>query len=455
MTLIQSIASWRPRTPFYYGWLILGTAAVATYSSTGVTQLVMGGIQTFILEDTGWDRSTIAFTASSGTWVAGFVTPFVGRLADRYGPRMLMPAAAFVVGVCFFAIAETSVVWQFYVANIAGRAIANPFLIGVVPRTAAVNFFQRRRSLAIGISAMARPIGGAINIQLISIIAVAFSWRAGYQYMGALALAMVIPLFLIMRRRPEDIGLQPDGDAVAGLRARPGAPHTNRPPLSQSAPGQTQGSVPTEPGPNRREFDWRAGEAIRTSTFWFIVLAEAFIVMTSSSVNFQVVPYLIDSGLSRAIAAGALSISSLLGALANPLWGVLSDRYSPKKLMISVLALAALFALLFLLIDSPGQNFFIVTAWGASAGGLTILGSMMIANYFGRASYGSITGIMGPVQTGALGLGPIFGALLISFTGSYTALFISALAAYCVAFVLIYSIRTPTLPRRATQGAGD
>lgn len=439
MTLLKSIASWRPRTPFYYGWLILGTAAVATYSSTGVTQLVMGGVQTFILEDTGWDRSTIAFTASSGTWVAGFVTPFVGRLADRYGPRALMPIAVFIVGVCFFAIAETSVIWQFYVANIVGRAIANPFLIGVVPRTAAVNFFQRKRNLAIGISAMARPIGGAINIQLISIIAVAFSWRVGYQYMGALALAMVIPLFLIMRRRPEDIGLQPDGDGR----------HTHRSPGGQASDaGQKQSDATDGPEPIIRQFDWRAGEAVRTSTFWFIVLAESLIVMTSSSVNFQVVPYLVDSGLSQAIAAGALSISSLIGALANPLWGVLSDRYSPKKLMIGVLALTGMFALMFLVIDSPEQSFFVVIAWGAAAGGLTILGSMMLANYFGRASYGSITGLVGPIQTGALGLGPTFGALLISFTGEFSALFISALAAYLAAFVLIFSIRTPRPPQR-------
>jgi MFS family permease len=430
VSLVRAIANWRPRTPFYYGWLVLGTAAVGAYSSTGVTQLVMGGIQSFILEDTGWDRSTVAFTSTAGTWVAGLLSPFAGRLADRYGPRGLMPAGAFIVGVCFFVIAGTHTIWQFYLANIIGRAIANPLLIGVVPRTVAVNFFQRRRNLAIGLTSMARPVGGAINIQLVSIIAIALSWRVAYQYMGALALALVIPLFLIMRRRPEDVGLQPDGDA----------PHQA---------GESQGKRTARRSAIAKEFDWRPGEAVRTSTFWLILMAESFIILTSGSVNFQIVPYLIDSGLSRPVAAGALSISSLLGAFAGPVWGSLSDRFSPRRLMLTVMVITGAFASLFLFIHSGQQSFFVVIVWGAASGGLNVLGSMMMAQYFGRASYGSITGLMGPIQTGALGLGPTFGALLLNATGGYTALFLSALAAYVLALALIYNVRPPRLPRRA------
>ena len=171
MTLIKTIADWRPRTPFYYGWLILAMSAVGTYAATGSTQLVFGGVQNFIFEDMGWDRSTIAYAVTAGTWASGLITPFVGTLADRYGPRGLMPIAAFIAGLCFFAIAGMQAVWHFYAAYIVARTIASPMLVGVVPRTAAVNFFNRRRNLALGISAMARPFGGAINIQIFSLIA--------------------------------------------------------------------------------------------------------------------------------------------------------------------------------------------------------------------------------------------------------------------------------------------
>jgi MFS family permease len=187
LAIIRAISGWTPRTPVYYGWVVLTMAALGTYASNGVSQIVLGGVQNLISADTGWDRSTIAFAVTTGTWVSGLLTPIFGRLADRHGPRGLMPAAALVTGLCFFALAGSRGLWQFYTAYIVARAIGNPNLVGVVPRTVAVNFFQRRRNLALSITSTFRPISGAVNIQLISLIAVAFSWRAAYRYLGVFA----------------------------------------------------------------------------------------------------------------------------------------------------------------------------------------------------------------------------------------------------------------------------
>ena len=279
MTLLKTIADWRPRTPFYYGWLILAMSAVGTYAATGSTQLVFGGVQNFIFEDMGWDRSTIAYAVTAGTWASGLITPFVGRLADRYGPRGLMPIAAFIAGVSFFAIGGMQTVWHFYAAYIVARTIASPMLVGVVPRTAAVNFFSRRRNLALGISAMARPFGGAINIQIFSLIAIAASWRAAFHVQGIISLLIVIPLFLVMRRRPSDIGLQPEGTAESTSHAiaHPTAP------AAQVA--------------SRTQQDWTASQASRTPAFWLIIAAESLVILMSGTINFQIVPYLRDIGI--------------------------------------------------------------------------------------------------------------------------------------------------------------
>ena len=145
MSYFSTITDWRPHPPFYYGWLVLGTAALGTFAATGVAQIVLGGIQNLIFEDMGWDRGTIAYAVTIGTLASGFLSPFVGRLADRYGPRGLMPLGVVILGICLFGIAGIGAVWHFYVAFIIGRAIANPILTGVVPRTAAVNFFRRKR----------------------------------------------------------------------------------------------------------------------------------------------------------------------------------------------------------------------------------------------------------------------------------------------------------------------
>lgn len=430
--------------PFYYGWLILAVSAAGTYAATGATQLVLGGVQNFIFEDMGWERSTIAYAVTAGTWASGLLTPFVGRLADRYGPRGLMPLAAFIAGLCFFAIAGIQAVWHFYAAYIIARAIANPMLVGVVPRTAAVNFFSRRRNLALGISAMARPFGGAINIQIFSLIALASSWRVAYRVQGVTALVLVIPLLLVMRRRPSDIGLQPDGIPVR---------QTASPVAQSSRPDRAERSAShaSQPSATPREFDWRASEAAATPAFWLIVAAEALVILISGTINFQVVPYLRDAGISPALAAGALSVSSLLGSLGNPFWGWLSDMFSPRRLALITLAASGLAVALFLFTPQGAASVAAVIVYGALSGGLNILGQMMIAQYFGRASFGSITGLMGPFQTGALGFGPTFGALLFRATGGYRAIFLCGVVSYIIALGCILAARPARLPKRARQ----
>ena len=434
MTFPKAIALWRPRTPFYYGWLVLGMAALGAFAATGVAQVVLGGVQTFIFEDMGWDRSTIAFGVTAGTWSAGLLTPFVGRLVDRHGPRVLMPVAALIVGGCFFALSRIGAVWHFYAAYIVGRAIANPNLIGVVPRTVAVNFFRRKRNLALGLTSMARPVGGAINIQIISLIAQASSWRVAYRFLGLFSVVLAVPLFLIMRGTPEEVGLLPDGDTK---------PRSGHVPRAPSAVPQTGGPAVVP------EFDWRAREAALTHAFWLVVIAEALIISAAGAIGFQIVPYLMDAGLSQVAAAGALSLSSLLGALGNPGWGYLSDRFSPRRMALVAVGLTALTTSLLLATDSGLVGFFVIVLWGMASGGLSILGSMILAQYFGRASYGSITGLVGPFQTGALGLGPSLGAVLFRVTQGYTALFLYGLIAYPIAALLLCAARAPRLPPRA------
>jgi sugar phosphate permease len=400
---------------------------MGTYAATGSAQLVLGGVQNFIFEDMGWDRSTIAYAVTAGTWTSGFLTPFIGRLADKYGPRGLMPIAALIAGLAFLALGGIQSVWQFYLAYIIARAIPNPILVGVVPRTAAVNFFRRKRNLAMGISAMARPFGGSINIQIFSLIANAYSWRTAYRIHGMVALVIVLPLLVVMRRRPSDIGLEPDGDQPEAI-------------LDQSTLQRRDSA---------REFSWTATEAAVTWSFWLIVVAESLVTLTSGTINFQIVPYLRDSGASVAMAAIGLSLSSLLGSLGNPFWGYLSDRFSPRKMLLGLLSLTCVAVALFLVIPNSNAAFAVVVFYGTVAGGLNILGNMMIAQYFGRTSFGSISGLVGPFQTGALGFGPTLGALIFAYTGSYTWLFLFGLVGYLGALGCMIFARAPRLPQRA------
>ena len=425
MELFKRATSWTPKTTIYYGWIVIAVGALGTYASSGSAQVTLAGIQTLIFEDTGWDRSTIALGITIGTWVAGLLTPVFGKIADTHGPRLAMPLTSLIVGVCFYWIGGMSAIWHFYVAYIIARGLGNPVLIGVMPRTVAVNFFDRKRNLALGIVSMARPCFGAINVQLITLISTWSSWRTAYKLLGVYSILLTIPLSLFIRKDPESIGLLPDGE---------------KPKLSNQ-----ESFIKSEEVADIDKHIWAAREAAKTFTLWAIVSAEFLIILTSGTIGFQLVPYLHESGLPISMAALAWTISTLLNAFSNPIWGFLSDIYSPRKLVLSAMPICLVVTSIFLLIDGGYPGFACVVIWGAASGGLNVLGGMIIANYFGRHSFGSISGIMGPFQIIGLGLGPIIGAIMYDATGGYMYLFAFAIITYIAATILFFFAKPPKM----------
>ena len=431
MSTLDAIRGWRPKTPFYYGWLVLAMCALGTFAGTGISQVVLGGIQGFIFEDTGWTRSTLALGVSIGTWSGGLTAPIVGRLADRYGPRWLMPIGLVIVGISFFWLAGVHSVWQFYVAYTVGRAVSNPVLIGVVPRTAAVNFFRRQRNISLALTGMFRPVSGAINIQIISAIAVAHSWRTAYRYLGVLSFVLVLPLALVLRRRPEDIGLLPDGELHEGSPLPGGA--GPRPALGGAGD----------------ELSWPLREVLGTRTFWLIGGTAALVTLGSSTIGFSIVPYLNEeAGLSIAQAAGVLSLSTAL-SVSSLGWAVMADRFTPKVCLVVALVATASAIFYLLTVGSLVGAYGFSLIWGVSTAAIGVLEHMMLAQYFGRGSYGSIIGTLGPLQTGALGLGPTLGAWVRDLTKSYRGIQLGMAAVFLCAALLVLLIRPPGIPRSA------
>lgn len=435
---IRGVVDWRPRTPFYYGWLILAVSFVAAFSASSVSQVVLGGVQIFITDDTGWSKSSISFAVTLGTWCSGLVAPFAGRITDRHGPRWLMPVALVVVGTALVSLWGVHSIVHFYVAYILSRAVSNPIIIGIVPRTTAVNFFRRRRNIALALTSMARPVSGAINIQLISFIASRQGWRVAYGYLGVMSFLMVIPLAVIMRRRPEDIGMLPDG-------ARPGTVS------AQLSAGTGGGGGRGQPDPlSIPEFSWTVSEVVHTRAFWFIVSTAVLGTLASSGVGFSLVPYLYEeAGISRAQAVGVLSFGTVL-AVANLGWGYLADLITPRRCLVVIMLVTAMLTLYLVVVGSVLTAFIFALLWGVFSGSVGTLEHMVLAQYYGRGSYGSILGVMSPMQTAALGLGPSLGAVFKDVTGNYSSLFLALFGTYLVAAVLIFLARPPRLPTRAT-----
>lgn len=439
MKAIATVLDWRPRTPFYYGWLVLGITALGAFVATSVAGVVLGGIQSLIIDDTGWGRSTIGLAAASGVWLSGLLAPLAGRLTDRHGPRWLMPFGALILGVCLVVLGGVNSIWLFFVAAVVGRAVSQPLLIGVVPRTIAVNFFQRRRNQVLSLTGIFRPISGAIIIQIISAIAVTLGWRIAFRYIGLMSFVLAVPLILLVRRRPEDIGLLPDGAGAyqvrqSGIPTQPSGPSTSNPRHSAAA----SGGAP--------ESNWTAREAMSAWAFWLVSVSVFLGVTGSSGLGFSLVPYLHEeAGLSIPQAAGVLSLSTVL-ALSSLGWGYLADRITPRWCMVVAMSAAAGVVLYLFSVDSLIDAYIFGVLWGVLHSSLEVLVYMVLARYFGRSSYGAIAGALRPFEAGGLGLGQSLGPIIYDLTASYSYLILTSAAVHLLAVVLILLARPPSRP---------
>ena len=203
----------RPRV--FYGWYIIALTGLAGAFAGGTSQAFFGLFVKPIEAEFGWNRTTIAGAITSATLLAGLTSALVGKLADKQGPRLLMTVGVALYGLAYLGMTLVTQLWHLYLAYIVARVAGLHLMSGVVPRTAAVNWFRRRRGRALGLQQMAMPLGGA-SLAFVAgvLISAGVEWRTVLAGFGIIAFLMLaIPIPLIMRRQPEDLGLLPDGDA--------------------------------------------------------------------------------------------------------------------------------------------------------------------------------------------------------------------------------------------------
>ena len=404
--------------------------------ATSVAGVVWGGIQGLIIQETRWNRSSIGISASVGVWMSGVVAPFAGRLVDRYGPRWLMPIGTILLGLCLYSLGGVTSVWQFFILAVLGRAISQPLLIGIVPRTLAVNFFHQKRNFALALIGIYRPVSAAINIQAISIIAVSQGWRTAFRYLGILSFLLTIPLALVIRRRPEDIGMLPDG-----APARPGI--TTQSTQAQPGSAARRAAETSE----TQEHSWTSKDALRTKSYWLVALTAFLGTSANTTIGFNTVPYLVENAhISTTQAAGVLSLGTLL-SLGNLGWAYLADRITPRWCIIAAMITSAASVIFLFKVDSVPTAYIFGIVWGLSSGTSGVLVSMIIAQYFGRTHYGAIAGTLRPFEAGGLGLGQMLGAVIYDIAGSYRSLVWIGLCAHILGAIFIFLARPPALPR--------
>jgi MFS family permease len=393
--------------------------------AAGVSNITMAVVLKPISDDLGWSRSLTAAAVTMGALLGGILSPLFGPLADRLGPRFLLPLGGALVGLLAIGVSLSTEPWQFYATFVPARALTEFLLCGVISFTAVTNWFYVKRPRVMGLVAMATPLGSAALSLVFQFFVTHYGWRSAFLALGiSLWVLVVIPGIVLLRRQPEDLGLYPDGIAPSPeLR------------FAEIAAKQIDHPV--------HEYSWSRREAMRTSTLWLLVVSTFLAAIGTGGTAFHTAAYFTDVKIAPSLAAAAVSVMALAGAFGNGIWGALAERISPRGLNVTTMLLAAGTVAFLTQVMAPIPAFIFALLFGLNARGAAVLTQVLVARYFGRRSFGAISSVLDPFHKGGLGLGALFAGIAFDFTGNYQIIFMIFLASYVVSALLIFFLRRP------------
>jgi MFS family permease len=404
-----------PRRPFY-GWYLVVGLGVTTIVSYGISQYLFGVLVVPIQDDLHWSRATISGAFSLGLVLSGFLGLGVGRLVDRYGARTLMSAGSVLGALSLFLLSRVTEVWQFYLLWAGLLGVAMALTLYSVTFVVIANWFQRRRGTAMGVLTVLGGLSSPIYIPLAGVLVAQLGWRKALLVLGASALVIALPIHaILLRRRPEDIGLLPDGDSMPE--------------------GHDPGSIPGR----------RLREASRRPAFWTLMTAGALSTAAYSVLLAHVVAYLIGRGYHPVVAAGVLGLAGLASLPGRFVFNIVSDRFGPQRL----LGLCLLFQGLsvFILMAAGPFPFLVafILVYGSAFGAVSPLRASVLADHFGRAAYGVISSVVALPSGIFAGIGPFLAGLLYDLYGDYRLAFSLTAAAFLGASLAVFLTPRPRL----------
>jgi MFS family permease len=363
-------------------------------------------------QDGGWSRGEISGAYAAGYVVWGGFAMFAGRLADRHGARILMTVGGLLGGACLLALAGSHQLWQLYLFWGVGIGITMGLTSNEVPFTTLANWFVRRRGAAIAIFTGLTGLSLPLFVPAASWIVVHHGWRTAVVAVGLTFILLLAPACAIMlRRRPEDFGLAPDGDPA---------------PVATDVPAVT---------------GIRFREAIAGRTFWALTFASSLCNLALTAVVVHQIAFLIDRGYAPVFAAGVAGLMGLVSLPGRVIFALAIDRMGALLPLALALGAEGVGIALLLLAPSAGWLLLFVLVFGLGFGSIGSLRAAGIAEQFGRLAFGSIATAAALPTYLAAALGAVASGWLFDRLGSYQLSFWAAAGACGVSALVVLATR--------------
>ncbi|MFC2005376.1 MFS transporter [Chloroflexota bacterium] len=425
----------KPR--YFYGWNIVAASFLAHLAYAEHHSSLLGLFFRPLQREFGWSRSALAAVQAIARATEALAAPFVGPMIDRYGPRVLMPVGAIIIGFAMLGVTQINALWQFYLLRGLVVAIGFTLMGGMVTDVTVNKWFTQRRGRAIAIGRAGNSLSNAIMTPLTVFVIAASGWRTMFIIFAVVTwLVVLIPSAILMRRRPEDMGLYPDG-------IYPGTNDTTNIEEGKKAHPTSEAALASEPV-------WSRQEALKTRSFWLLAGSFGISSMAFQSINISLAPYIQDLGYGDAMLAAVLTSRAIFMVVILLLAGFFAEYAHRVHIRVIPFIIQGVGIFLFLLAGEPTLLWLAVTVYTLGLSGVQVTQEVVWANFFGRHSLGLVRS-MGYFAAFGLGaIGPIAMNAVYDIRGSYQLAFLTFVGLSAAAAFLMLWARPPKAKRHAT-----
>lgn len=425
-----AVATRQPRV--FYGWWMVGAGFLAAFTTAGAQGYIAGSFLVPMSDELGWTRAEFLYGQTTGQFFTAFAGFFVGAYVDRFGSRPLMLIGATLLAGALFAISEVNELWQWVILRGVFSMLGAALLGFLAVNVTLSKWFVEQRGRAIGLASIGVSMAGIVLPVVMTWYVDEFGWRAAWRVLAVGVVVLGYPAAAIMRRTPEDYGLNPDGKSERQMATGGGARA-----LADFANSFT-----------RRQ-------AIHTQALYVLIVTFGLGTLGLMTIIVLTIPYLTDSGFSRGTAAIMLSILAIPAGVSKPVWGWMADVWS-ERLSTSLSFVMNAVAMVVIVLAAQTQSTlilaigFFVVGWGI--GGQIPLQETIWASYFGRRYIGAVRSVAMPFTMLIAASGPILVATYADNVGNYDAAMFGVAGAWAVASLLILVARRPQLPASSRTG---
>ncbi len=383
---------------YYAGWTMIGFSAAAQFMSAPGQSYSVSAFKKPMQDSLGISETNLSLAYFVATIVSGLALPWTGRLIDRYGARVVLPAAASLLAIACFVMSAVSNVPSLYIGFTLIRCLGQGAM-WLVGTWIVGEWFLRKRGLATAVSGL----GNSMSVMLFPVLnyylIAEFGWQTTWKILGiVVAGTIVIPAVLFLRDRPEDMGLHPDGIDPKDS--------------SNSVPNASDDALATEDA-------WSLSEVLANATFWKLLSVGVCTGMIGTGLVFHQETILAEHGISKKLAMWLITIQATIGTLAAFWAGRLTERIAPQRLLALAMLMESMAVAVIYFMPVWTLVFAFAILSGLHGAILRTAGTIVWVNFYGRQNQGVIRGAAMSAMILAAAIGPMPLAMSNDTFGTY------------------------------------